>query len=128
LDYNARGWENAAWSKPLVHGLCALPRRLLKWKNRRLLSQQPDIAFACNPAHRLLSYEQILAAMPDPSRYRLRRHTRGALLPAFNYALFEESPVDRMLYRVLDWVDRVAEPFGAGNLQWIAGQRRQESE
>jgi len=126
LDYNAAGWENARWTKPVIHALSAPLRRLIKWKNRRVLAQQPSIQFACNPAHRLLRYDQIRAAMPSPAAYRLRRHTRGALLPAFNYALCEESPVDRALYRVLDAVDRLAEPFGAGNLQWIAGQRRTE--
>ncbi len=123
LDYNARAWENARWSKPVVHGLVAPLRRLIKWKNRRALAREPHIQFACNPAHRLLSYREILEAMSSPERYTVTRRTRGVFLPAFNYALFEESPVDRVLYRVLDRVDRIAEPFGAGNLQWIVGRR-----
>jgi SAM-dependent methyltransferase len=124
LDYNAEGWENAPGTKPVVHALAAPLRRLMKWKNRRILARQPDVKFTCNPAHHLLTYGQIRAAMPSPAAYRMRRHTRGVLLPAFNYALVEESALDRTLARGLDLLDRVAEPFAAGNLQWIAGQRR----
>ena len=124
LDYNAAGWENARWTKPVIHTLAAPLRRLIKWKNRSVLSQQPDLPLLFNPAHRLLSYQDLLGAMPRPEGYTLHRRTRGVFLPAFTHALVRGSALDRFVYRSLEWIDRVAEPFAAGNLQWIAGQRQ----
>jgi SAM-dependent methyltransferase len=123
-DYNADGWVNRPGTKPAIHMLVAPFRRLIKWKNRRILKQQPDLPLLFNPAHRLLRYRDILDAMPNQDAYVLQRHTRGVLLPLFNYALVEESAFDRMIYRVFDWMDRAAEPFGAGDLQMIAGHHK----
>jgi len=122
-EYNAAGWSNARWTKPVIETLVAPLRRTLKWKNRKKLCLSSCPAAKFNPAHRLLTYPEILAAMPSPENYSLLRRTRGVFLPAFNYAIVESSAFDRGLYRVLDTVDRIAEPFKGGNLQWIAGKR-----
>lgn len=123
LEYNAAGWENRLWGRLVFHGLALPFRMLLKLKNRRQLVQphHPPIEF--NPAHRLMTYRRILNAMTSRERYRLQRRTRGLFLPVLNYSLVEESAVDRALHRGLDAVDLIVKPFGAGNLQWIAGQR-----
>jgi SAM-dependent methyltransferase len=126
LEYNAAGWENRRWGRLVFHGSAWPLRRLIKWKNTRALAQvtPTHINLDFNPAHRLLTYEDIIGSMPSPSAYRLqRRRTRGLWLPGFNYALVEDSAVDRAVHRALDALDTLAKPFGAGNLQWIAGKR-----
>jgi SAM-dependent methyltransferase len=123
LEYNAAGWENLPVGRKVVHALSIPLRRLIKWQNRHSLAKQPDLPLRFNPAHRLLSYREILASMPSKDRYALQHHTRGVFLPAFNYALVGKSALDQAVYRSLDLIDRVAEPFGAGNLQWIAGRQ-----
>ncbi len=123
IDYNADGWENARWTKPFVHALAAPGRRLLKWKNRRALARQPKNRLQFNPAHRLLTFREIVAAISPAEFTIVRRRTRGLFLPAFNYALVQDSSIDHTVARILNTIDRIAEPFGAGNLQWIAGRR-----
>ena len=120
-DYNAAGWENILWSKWIINTLVSPVRALLKWKNRHVLSQQPNFPLLFNPVHRLLSYQDILNAMVNRDAYVVHQSTRGAILPALNYALVEESSLDRVLYNILDRVDRVAEWFDAGNIQNISG-------
>jgi len=125
-EYNAGGWGNSRWSKPMIGTGISPFRRLMKWKNRRILSGQPKIPLLFNPAHRVLSYHDIVGSMSNPDAYALQRRTRGLFLPAFNYALVEDSGLDRLLYRFLERLDFVAGYFGKGFFQWIAGRRSTE--
>jgi ubiquinone/menaquinone biosynthesis C-methylase UbiE len=122
-EYNAQGWPNARWTRPLIDLTAAPLRRLIKLKNRRLLARDEPVPPEFNPAHRLLSFQQILDAMPNPQAYATQRTTHGLLLSAFNYALVEESAFDRAFAEVLDRVDGIVMPPHAGNLQLIIGQR-----
>lgn len=123
LDYNGASWTHGTAAAGPIRWLAAPFRRLLKIKNRAALSKTPAVPPLFNHAHRLMRYEDFVAAIPDLSDYRLESYTRGAMLPAFNYALVEESAVDRVLYRALDAVDWIAQPFRRGNLLGLAGER-----
>ncbi len=124
IEYDALGLSNATWSKPFVESAAFPLRRIMKLKNRRFFSKMHYTPAAFNPAHRLLSFAEILAAMGDPQRYEIDRRTRGLLLPAFNYALVKHGRSDRFLYRMLNAIDNALTPPGLGNLQWIAARRK----
>jgi ubiquinone/menaquinone biosynthesis C-methylase UbiE len=122
-EYNATAWTDAGWTKPAINLAAAPIRRALKWKNRARLAGPESLPYRFNPAHRLLSYEDIVASMPHREAYALRRWTEGLFLPAFIHALVRESALDRWVFRTLDRMDRLAEPFDKGEMQWIAGRR-----
>jgi SAM-dependent methyltransferase len=123
LEYNGAGWGHLPWTgKPLEWLLVPL-RRAIKIKNRAVLTRLPPIPPRFNHAHKLLSYRDILDAVPGPARYRVMRYTRGLVLPVFKNALIRGSVVDAALYRVTDILDNVVKPFGAGYIQGIAGRR-----
>ncbi len=124
-EYEAHGWANAPWSRPFIEAIAAPFRCLLKWKNRHLLPKPDSYPPAdFNSAHQLMTYKEILQAIPAPQDYSIHRSTRGVFLPAFNYALSEKALLDRILHKSLDTLDLIAKPFGAGNLQWIAMHRK----
>ena len=123
LEYNGTGWGHRPWTgKPLEWLLVPL-RRAIKIKNRSVLARLPPIPPRFNHAHKLLSYRDILNAMPGPARYRVTRYTRGLVLPVFKNALIRESIVDAAFYRMTDALDNVVKPFGAGYMQGVAGRR-----
>ncbi len=126
-EYNAKAWSNVPWSKLLIDGGMAPLRRLIKLKNRHALAQGDRLTAMFNPAHRILGFEEILRAMPHPEHYTIQRATRGLLLPAFNYALIEDSALDRFAFRALERFDAVVTPRDAGHIQFIIGQKRDRS-
>jgi SAM-dependent methyltransferase len=103
-----------------------LARGLLARKNRRALAALPQLDRRFNPAHRMLRFEDLVAAIERPDRYELHRVPRGVVLPALLDVLVEESAIDRGLARVAEAVDRrLARSHGV--FQWVAGRRRAES-
>ena len=123
LEYNGAGWLHGRVVRRPINWLVAPMRRLVKIKNRVALASEPPVPARFNHAHRLLRFDDLLDTMPGRDAYRIARYTRGLFLPAFTNALVRESGVDATLYELIDAVDRVVGPFGAGYLQGVAGER-----
>ena len=122
-DYNGTGWGNAGWTRTVIELLVAPLRRLIKIKNRRWLKSQHDVPLLFNPAHRLLSHDDIRRAIPHPDAYQWSRSTQGLLTLAFNYALVPQSRLDRAIFRLFSVIDLVVKPFRAGGFQCLVGRR-----
>lgn len=123
-EYNGDGWANHGWTRYAIKALAIPLRKLLKWKNRRRLAAGAGIPVRFNPAHTMLSYDQIVAAMPHPEWYVLERQTHGVFILTFNYSLLIGSAFDRRVYRLIRGLDRLAEPFDRGDVQLITGRRK----
>jgi SAM-dependent methyltransferase len=123
LEYNAAAWAHGRLMGKPLSLLIAPLRRLIKIKNRAALAAEPPIPARFNHAHRLLRFEDLVAAMPRPDAYRVTRYTRGLFLSALNNALVRESGVDATLHELIGAFDKIVEPFGAGYLQGVAGER-----
>ena len=123
LEYNGAGWAHGRLTRKPVSAIVAPLRRLIKIKNRAALATVPPVPARFNHAHRLLRFEDLVAAIPGRDAYRVTRYTRGLFLPALNNALVRESGVDATLHELIGAFDRIAEPFGAGYLQGVAGER-----
>jgi ubiquinone/menaquinone biosynthesis C-methylase UbiE len=126
LEYDAaaRG-DDAAGGFGARQGAGKLARALLRRKNRRALAALPQLERQFNPAHRFLSFEDMIAAIERPERYEVVRLPRGVVLPALLDVLVEDSAIDRGLARAAAAVDRRLQPRN-GVFQWIAGRRRRE--
>ena len=123
-EYNADGWANNRFSRPIVEALAAPGRRLFKIKNRKVLAAQGKLPLLFNPAHRLLRWQEIRSAIPNPDAYGIERETLGLFTLAYNFALVPSSRVDHAFYRVLCWIDGIVKPFRAGGYQCITGLRK----
>ena len=123
LEYNRHSWSRRPTLSPLLLAPARPLRVLLKLKNRRRLAGLHDLPALFNPAHRLLSFDEIVDSMPEPTGYELRRVTRGLWLPSLKHALSGESSFDRALVRMIGAAERTLLPAGAGHFQWIAGRR-----
>lgn len=123
LEYNRCSWSRRPRLSPLLLAPAKPLRMLLKLKNRRRLARLHHLPAMFNPAHRLLSFDEIVGSMPEPSRYELRRVTRGLWLASLKHALSGESFFDRALARAIGTAEHGLLPDGAGHFQWIAGRR-----
>lgn len=92
-------------------------------KNRKALGRRPVAERHFNPAHRFLTFDQIVRSIGQPGAYDIDRLDRGVLLPTLIPALVEESRLDRSLARSLGAIDRRLAPRVGGLFQWIGGRR-----
>lgn len=123
LEYNRSSWSRRPVLSPLLLAPVKPLRVLLKLKNRHRLAKLHDLPPLFNPAHRLLSFAEIVAALPEPSRFELRRVTHGLWLASLKHSLSGESSFDRTLARAIATAERNLLPDGVGHFQWIAGRR-----
>jgi SAM-dependent methyltransferase len=100
-----------------------LARGAFAFKNRRGLAALPVLAPRFNPAHRLLSYEEVVGFVPEPERYEISRVHRGPLRSTLLPVLIEESAFDRWVARTSGVVDGWIAGRVGGLFVWIAGRR-----
>lgn len=123
LEYSGNAWSVASPMRPVLGTLVSPLRAFFKLKNRTVLRALPPMPALFNPAHRLLRFEELRAAIPPSTRFRLVREAHGFWLPFFNHALVGESAFDRVFYRGLRRFDRAFRAVAPGHFQWIAGER-----
>jgi SAM-dependent methyltransferase len=100
-----------------------LLRAAFTTKNRKALARRPVAERHFNPAHRFLSFDQIVSAIGRPGAYAIERIDRGVLLPTLIPVLVEDSRLDRGLARSLGAIDRQLAPRVGGLFQWVGGRR-----
>lgn len=109
---------------PLRRRAGDLIRRAFARKNRRALDALPVLGRDFNPAHRLLSYDEIAGIAAATGGWELERVPRGALRPTLLYELVETSALDRAAARALGALDSVVSPRTGGTFQWVSARRR----
>jgi SAM-dependent methyltransferase len=124
LDYNRASWSRKPGLKSFLLAPTLPARALLKMKNRGALSRLAQVPALFNPAHRLLTVEEMQASITQPSDYEVRVVTRGLWLASLKHSLDAGSRFDRQLTRGISQLERLVVPSKAGHFQWVAGRRR----
>lgn len=124
LDYNRASWSRKPVLGDLLLALLLPARMLLKMKNRRSLSKLAQVPALFNPAHRLLTFSEIQAAIPSPSEYDVCVCTHGLWLASLKHSLDAGSAFDQKLVAAIARLEHRVVPADAGHFQWIVGRRR----
>lgn len=124
LDYNRTSWSRKPGLKSVLLAPTLPARAFLKLKNSGALAKLAHVPALFNPAHRLLTFDELRAAMPQPAEYELRVMTHGLWLASLKHSLDAGSYFDRKLTQAISRLERLVVPANAGHFQWVAGRRR----
>lgn len=124
LDYNRTSWSRKPGLKSVLLAPTLPARAFLKLKNSGALAKLAHVPALFNPAHRLLTFDELRAAMPQPAEYELRVMTHGLWLASLKHSLDAGSYFDRKLTQAISRLERLVVPANSGHFQWVAGRRR----
>lgn len=124
LDYNRTSWSRKPGLKSVLLAPTLPARAFLKLKNGGALAKLAHVPALFNPAHRLLTFDELRAAMPRPAGYELRVMTHGLWLASLKHSLDAGSYFDRKLTSAISRLEHLVMPANAGHFQWVAGRRR----